>query len=41
MSTPMQYLDKAMVRLRNLGLMPDKTEEAPVVALLRRVSDLD
>ncbi len=41
MSTPMQYLDKAMVRLKNLGLMPDKTEEAPVVALLRRVSDLD
>ena len=41
MSTPIQYLDKAMVRLKNLGLMPDKTEEAPVVALLRRVSDLD
>ena len=41
MTTPMQYLDKAMVRLRDLGLMPDKTEEAPVVALLRRVSDLD
>jgi hypothetical protein len=41
MSTPMQYLDKAMTRLRDLGLVPEKTEEAPIVALLNRVSDLD
>jgi hypothetical protein len=41
MSTPMQYLDKAMTRLRDLGLVPDKTEEAPIVALLNRVADLD
>jgi len=41
MSTPMQYLDKAMTRLRDLGLVPEKTEEAPVVALLNRVADLD
>jgi hypothetical protein len=37
----MQYLDKAMTRLRDLGLVPEKTEEAPIVALLNRVSDLD
>jgi hypothetical protein len=41
MTTPIQYLDKAMTRLRDLGLVPDKTEEAPIVALLHRVSDLD
>jgi hypothetical protein len=41
MTTPIQYLDKAMTRLRDLGLVPEKTEEAPVVALLNRVSDLD
>jgi hypothetical protein len=37
----MQYLDKAMTRLRDLGLVPDKTEEAPIVALLNRVAHLD
>src|SRR5690606_32176962 len=41
MGTPMQYLDKALTRLRDLGLVPERTEEAPIVALLNRVSDLD
>jgi hypothetical protein len=41
MTTPIQYLDKAMTRLRDLGLVPAKTEEAPIVALLNRISDLD
>jgi hypothetical protein len=41
MATPMQYLDKAMSRLRDLGLVPERTEEAPIVALLNRVADLD
>lgn len=41
MTTPIQYLDKAMLGLRDLGLVPEKTEEAPIVALLNRVSDLD
>ena len=41
MTTPVQYLDKAMSRLRDLGLVPEKTEEAPIVALLNRISDLD
>ena len=41
MTTPIQYLDKAMTRLRDLGLVPTKPEEAPIVALLNRISDLD
>ena len=39
MSTSIQYLDKAMLKLRDLGLVPEKTEEAPIVVLLNRVSD--
>ena len=30
-----------MSRLRDLGLVPEKTKEAPIVALLNRISDLD
>jgi hypothetical protein len=41
MNTPMKYLDKAMNQLRDLGLVPDKNEEAPIIALLNRISDLD
>jgi hypothetical protein len=41
MNMPMKYLDKAITQLRDLGLVPEKTEEAPIVALLNRVSDLD
>jgi hypothetical protein len=41
MSTPLQYLDRAMNGLRDLGLVPEQTEEAPVVALLNQISDLD
>lgn len=39
--TPMQYLDQAMAKLRQLGLVPEKTDEAPVIALIERISDLD
>ena len=39
--TPMQYLDKALGGLRKLGLLPEKTEEAPIVGLLEKISDLD
>ena len=38
---PLNYLDKALNRLRDLGLMPAKTDEAPVVALIKQISDLD
>ena len=37
----MQYLDKAMGGLRDLGLLPARTEEAPIVGLLERITDLD
>lgn len=40
-SSPLQYLDKAMARLRDLGLVPDKTDDAPIIALLNQISDLD
>jgi hypothetical protein len=38
----MQYLDQAMSRLHDLGLLPEKQgEEAPIIALLNQISDLD
>ncbi len=41
--SPMRYLDKAMNALRDLGLVPADaaTQDAPIVALLQRISDLD
>jgi hypothetical protein len=39
--TPMQYLDKANGALRDLGLLPAKTEDAPINALLAQISDLE
>jgi len=39
--TPMQYLDKAMGTLRDLGLAPAKTQDAPIVGLLEKISELD
>ena len=41
MNTPMKYLDKALTQLRDLGLLPNEQQEAPIVALLNRISDLD
>jgi len=42
-ATPLAYLDKALGTLRNLGLVPERpaTHEAPIVALLQQISDLD
>ncbi|MFA6998369.1 MAG: hypothetical protein WC198_04365, partial [Victivallaceae bacterium] len=40
-STPLRYLDKALNGLRDLGLVPAKPDEMPVVALINRISDLD
>ena len=37
----LQYLDKAMNQLRDLGLVPETVEEAPVLSLLKRISDID
>jgi hypothetical protein len=38
---PLKYLDKALGSLRELGLVPDKTKDAPIVALLNEISNLD
>jgi hypothetical protein len=39
---PIQYLDKAMNSLHDLGLLPqEKGEEAPIIALLNQIADLD
>ncbi len=40
-ASPMQYLDKAMGALRDLGLLPKTIEEAPITHLLQQISDLD
>jgi len=41
-ATPMQYLDKAMNQLHDLGLLPEgKSKEDPIVALLNQISGLD
>ncbi len=37
---PLQYLDRAVGALREMGLTPDSTAEAPINALLEQVSDL-
>jgi hypothetical protein len=41
--SPLPYLDRAMGALRDLGLLPAdaRSHEAPIVALLERISDLD
>jgi len=41
MSTPLRYLDKALNGLRDLGLMPQKPDEMPVITLINQISDLD
>lgn len=39
--TPMQYLDRALTTLRDMGIVPAKGEDAPINALLQQISDLD
>lgn len=39
--TPLQYLDRASGALREMGLMPEKVEPAPINSLLEKISDLD
>ncbi|MGD9137819.1 MAG: hypothetical protein PVH42_13715 [Desulfobacterales bacterium] len=41
LSSPLRYLDKALNGLRDLGLMPEKPDEMPVVTLIDQISDLD
>jgi hypothetical protein len=39
--TPMQYLDKAVGALRDVGAMPAKIEPVPINALLQQISGLE
>lgn len=38
---PLQYLDKALGTLRDLGLLPDQRTPAPIVPLLERITGMD
>ncbi|MGJ8527515.1 cell surface protein [Maritalea sp.] len=38
---PLQYLDKAMGAIREMGLWPENTDEAPITALLEQITELD
>ncbi len=38
---PMKQLDKAVTILRDIGVMPEKPNEAPIVNLINKISDLD
>ena len=40
-NSALKYFDRAMTQLRDLGLVPDKSDEAPIVALLNRLTVLD
>src|SRR5690606_26769822 len=40
-SQPLKYLDKALSGLRDLNLVPEKTDEAPIIDLIEQISDLD
>jgi hypothetical protein len=39
--SPMQYLDKATMALRDLGIVPPAAMDAPINGLLEKISDLD
>ncbi len=38
---PLQYLDKAMGAIREMGLWPENVEEAPITGLLEQITELD
>jgi hypothetical protein len=39
-TTALQYLDRAMASLRDMGLLPAMTEQAPIASLLETITDL-
>ena len=39
--SPLKQLDRAVNALRDLGLMPAKPNEAPIITLINQISDLD
>lgn len=40
-TSALQYLDRAMSSLRDMGLLPSMTEQAPIASLLETITDLD
>jgi hypothetical protein len=38
---PLQYLDKAVGAIRNLGIWPEQQGEAPITGLLQQITELD
>ncbi len=40
-STALQYLDRAVGQLRDMGLVAKSSEPAPIIALLNQIADLD
>ena len=38
---PLQYLDKAMTAIMDLGLWPETSQEQPITGLLQQITDLD
>jgi flagellar motor protein MotB len=40
-TTALQYLDRALGSLRDMGLLPSMTEQAPIASLLETITDLD
>jgi len=41
MDKPLQYLDKAMGAIKDLGIWPEQTGEQPITGLLNEITDLD
>ncbi|MHB1110320.1 MAG: cell surface protein [Devosia sp.] len=41
MEKPLQYLDKAMGAIKDLGIWPEQPGEQPIIGLLARITDLD
>ncbi len=41
MEKPLQYLDRAMNQVRELGLWPETVEEQPITGLLQEITELD
>jgi hypothetical protein len=40
-ATPLQYLDKAVNAIRDLGIWPEQQGEAPITGLLQKITELD
>ena len=38
---PLQYLDKAVNAIRNLGVWPEQQGEQPITGLLSQITELD